>query len=152
MPRLLTCQACQVMYRLRDYDGPAEYDMELVEIINRHLGQADNPDPDAHRSIILRCDEDTWEKLGDETQIKQELAKNEWEVREIRDDMKVEALKCFNKHNRPSGMCPDYEDSSKTIGRTIGVPPENRQYLCHYCPASAYVIHKVRKAKGMYDK
>lgn len=151
MPRLLTCQSCQVMYRLRDYDGPADYDMELIEIIQRHLGQAVNPDPDAHRSIIIRCDESTWEKLGDETKIKEELAKNEWEVREIRDDMKVEALRCFNRHNRPSGMCPDYEDDSKTIGRKIGVPKENRQYLCHYCPASAYVIHNVRKAKGMYD-
>lgn len=151
MPRLLTCQSCQVMYRLRDYDGPADYDMELIEIIKRHLGQAQDPDPDSHKSIIIRCDEKTWEKLGDETKIKEELAKNEWEVREIRDDMKVEALKCFNRHNRPSGMCPDFEDSSKTIGRTIGVPKENRQYLCHYCPASAYVIHKVRKAKGMYN-
>lgn len=151
MPRLLTCQSCQVMYRLRDYDGPADYDMELIEIIKRHLGQAQDPNPDAHKSIIIRCDEKTWEKLGDETKIKQELAKNEWEVREIRDDMKVEALKCFNRHNRPSGMCPDYEDQSKAIGRTIGVPKENRQYLCHYCPVSSFVIHKVRKAKGMYD-
>jgi hypothetical protein len=135
------------MYRMRDYDGPAEYDMELIELCNRHLGQASNPDPDAHKSIILRCDQETWEK----TKIKQELAKNEWEVRELKDDLKVEALKCFNRHNRPSGMCPDYENESKTIGRKIGVPKENRQYLCHYCPASAFVTFKNRQAKGMYD-
>ena len=152
MPRLLTCQSCGTMYRMHDYDGPVDYDMELIELCKRHLHQADNPDPDAHKSLILRCDEETWAKLGDETQIKSELAKNEWQVRELRDDLKVEALRCFQRHNRPSTMCPDYEDPSKTIGRTAGVPPENRQYLCHYCPASAYVIHKVRKAKGMYDK
>jgi hypothetical protein len=151
MPRLLTCQSCGTMYRMRDYDGPPEYDMELIELCNRHLGQASNPDPDAHKSIILRCDQETWEKLGDETKIKQELAKNEWEVRELKDDLKVEALKCFNRHNRPSGMCPDYENDSKTIGRKIGVPKENRQYLCHYCPASAFVTFKNRQAKGMYD-
>lgn len=151
MPRLLTCQSCGVMYRMRDYDGPAEYDMELIELCNRHLGQSANPDPDAHRSVILRCDEETWAKLGDETKIKQELAKNEWQVRELRDDLKVEALKCFQRHNSPQDMCIDYEDDSKTIGRKIGIPKHNRQYLCYYCPASAYVIHRARKEKGMYD-
>lgn len=152
MPRLLTCQSCGVMYRMRDYDGPAEYDMELIELCNRHLGQAEDPRPESHMSLILRCDEDTWEKLGDETAIKKELAKNEWNVRELRDDLKVEALKCFNRHNRPDKGCPDYEDPSKTIGRTINVPPQNRQYLCHYCPANAHVMYKNRLAKGMYDK
>jgi hypothetical protein len=136
---------------MRDYDGPAEYDMELIEIINRHLGQAVNPDPDAHKSVIFRCDDATWEKLGDETAVKKELMKNEIEVREVRDDLKVEALKCFQRHNRPADMCIDYEDDSKTIGRKIGVPKANRQYLCHYCPCTSYVVHQNRKAKGMYD-
>ncbi len=150
MPRLLACKSCGTMYRMHDYDGPAEYDMELIELINRHLHQASDPNPDAHKGLIFRCDQDTWDKLGDETQVRQELMKNEWNVRELRQDLKVEALNCFNRHNRPEGNCPDYEDDSKTIGRRIGVPKENRQYLCHYCPASAYVIHKNRKAKGMY--
>ena len=151
MPRLLTCQSCGVMYKMRDYDGPASYDMELIELCKRHLHQAENPDPDAHKSLILRCDEDTWAKLGDETAIKSELARNEWAVRELRDDLKVEALKCFNRHNRPKQMCPDYENDDKTIGNKVGVPKEHRQYLCHYCPASAYVIHRARQVKGMYD-
>lgn len=151
MPRLLACKSCGVMYRMKDYDGPAEYDMELIELINRHLGQATDPRPESHLSAIMRCDEATWEKLGDETAVKQELMKNEWMVRELRDDLKVEALKCFQRHGAPKGMCPDYEDDSKTIGRKIGVPKANRQYLCHYCPASAFVTHKNREAKGMYD-
>ena len=151
MPRLLTCQTCGTMYRMKDYDGPVQYDMELIELCNRHLGQAANPDPDAHKSIIIRCDQNTWDKLGDETQIKKELAKNEWEVRELRDDLKVEALKCFSRHNNPKQGCIDYEDESKTIGRKIGVPKENRQYLCNYGPAQAFVTHGIRKKKGMYD-
>lgn len=151
MPRLLTCQTCGTMYRMKDYDGAVQYDMELIELCNRHLGQAANPDPDAHKSIIIRCDQNTWDKLGDETQIKKELAKNEWEVRELRDDLKVEALKCFTRHNSPKMGCIDYEDESKTIGRKIGVPKENRQYLCHYCPVQSFVTHNIRKKKGMYD-
>lgn len=152
MPRLLACRSCGIMYKMRDFEGPAEYDMELQELVKRHLGQAPNPDPDAHRSLIFRVDDATWEKLGDETSVQKELLKNEWEVRELRDDLKVEALRCFNRHNRPNTGCPDYEDDSKTIGRKIGVPKEQRQYLCHYCPAQEYVTHKLRIAKGMYDK
>jgi hypothetical protein len=139
------------MYKMREYDGPAEYDMELQELVNRHLGQAQDKNPDSHLSLIFRVDEATWEKLGDETSVQKELLKNEWVVRELRDDLKVEALRCFNRHNRPSNGCMDYEDESKTIGRKIGVPKENRQYLCHYCPAQEYVTHKNRLAKGMYD-
>jgi hypothetical protein len=150
MPRLLACQSCGTMYRMKDYEGSAEYDMELIELINRHLGKASDPSPEAHKSAIFRVDQATWEKLGDETQVKKELMKNEWEVREVRDDLKVEALKCFNRHARPKGMCIDYEDESKTIGRKIGVAKNQRQYLCHYCPAQEFVTHKNRDAKGMY--
>ena len=73
------------------------------------------------------------------------------EVREVRDDLKVEALKCFSRHSSPKQGCIDYEDESKTIGRKIGVPQAHRQYLCHYCPAQAFVTHGIRKKKGMYD-
>lgn len=151
MPRLLACKSCGVMMRMHDYDGPAEYDMELIELINRHLHQSKDPNPDAHRGLIFRCDQETWDKLGDETEVRKELMKNEWDVREIRQDLKVDALNCFNRHNRPSAGCIDYEDDAKVIGRKIGVPKENRQYLCHYCPASAFYIHKARQVKGMYD-
>lgn len=151
MPRLLACRSCGTMYKMRDYDGNVDYDMELQELIKRHLGQAKDPTPEAHQSLIFRVDESTWEKLGDETAVQKELLKNEWQVRELRDDLKVEALKCFQRHGAPKGMCIDYEDEEKTIGRKIGIPKENRQYLCHYCPASAFVTFKNRQAKGMYD-
>ena len=139
------------MMRMHDYDGPADYDMELIELIKRHLHQSKDPNPEAHKGLIFRCDQETWDKLGDETEVRKELMKNEWDVREIRQDLKVEALNCFNRHSRPTAGCLDYEDDSKTIGRKIGVPKENRQFLCHYCPASAYYVHKARKIKGMYD-
>ena len=151
MPRLLACRTCGTMYKMRDYEGNADYDMELQELINRHLGQAEDRNPESHLSLIFRVDEATWDKLGDETSVQKELLKNEWVVRELRDDLKVEALRCFNRHNRPASGCMDYEDESKTIGRKVGIPKENRQYLCHYCPAQEHVTHKKRLAKGMYD-
>jgi hypothetical protein len=150
-PRLLICKSCKVMYKMRPYDGPPEYDMELIELINRHLGQAADPRPESHLSVIFRTDEDTAEKLDMETAVKQELMKNEIDIREYRDDLKVEALRCFNNHNRPK-FCEDYESEGKTIGRKIGVPKSKRQYLCYYCPVHSSVVHVVRKKKGMYDK
>ena len=152
MPRLLVCRDCGIMYRMRDYDGPPEYDMELRELIDRHLGQADDKRPESHRSFIFRTDEETASKLDAETAVKNELAKNHIWVKDFRDELKVDALNCFNKHNRPTQGCIDWCIESKTIGRKTGVPPEKRQYLCMYCPAASYYAFRERKAMGMYDK
>lgn len=150
MHRLLVCKSCGILYKLPPYDGPAEYDMALIEIINRHLGQAEDPRPESHISLIFRTDEETASKLDVETALRKELADHDIFIRDYRDELKVEAIKCFNRHNRPSAGCPDYEDESKVIGRKIGVPKENRQYLCYYCPAQEYVTHNLRIKKGMY--
>lgn len=149
-PRLLVCKSCGVMYKMRPYDGPPEYDMELIEIINRHLAQATDPRPESHISLIFRTDEDTASKLDVETSVKNELMKNEIWMRDFRDELKVEALKCYNRHGRTPN-CNDYEAADKTIGRKIGVPKEKWQYLCYYCPVHSKVVESVRRAKGMYD-
>ena len=151
MPRLLVCKPCGILYNMQDYDGPAEYDQELREIIDRHLGQAADPRPESHESQIFRCDRETASKLDMETEVKKELMKNEIEVREIRNDLKEEALKCFGSHGRPSADCLDYCDESKTIGRKIGVPKNKRMYLCMFCPVQEYYQYKIRGAKGLYS-
>jgi len=148
--RLLVCKSCAVLYKLPPYDGPPEYDMALIDIIDRHLQRADDPRPESHISLIFRTDEATASKLDVETALKKELADNDLFIKEFRDDLKDDAMACFNRHQRPSNGCPDYGDSSKVIGRTHGVPPEKRQYLCMYCPAQEYVTHKLRIAKHMY--
>lgn len=148
--RILICKTHGVMYKMRPYDGPAEYDQELIELCNRHNGQVQ--DPDNCRALIYRVDPDTASKLDVETALKGELAEQDVYIRETRDDLKVQALKCFNQHNRPDGGCPDWCDESKTIGRKTGVPPEHRQYICMYCPVGAHVAHVERKALGLYGK
>ena len=152
MPRLLVCRSCGVLYKMLDYTGPAEYDMELLEVINRHLGQAEDRRPESHPSQIFRCDEDTATKLNMETAVKDELMKNHVWVKDFRDELKVEALKCFNRHNRPKGGCQDWKDESKTIGRKIGVPKDKRQYLCQYCPVSTFYQTKHFLDIGAYDR
>jgi hypothetical protein len=152
MARLLVCQDCGVMYKMRDHDGPGEYDMELIEIIERHLGKASDPRPESHRSLIFRADDATAEKLDMETEIKKELVKNHIEIKDYRDELKVDALKCFNRHGRPKADCLDYCGDDKVIGRKVGVPKSKRMYLCNFCPVQEYYQHHIRKAKGLYDK
>lgn len=148
--RILVCKTHGIMYKMRPYDGPAEYDQELIELCERHNHQV--PDPDNCRALIFRVDPETASNLDMETALKNELKEQDVFIKDFRDELKVDALKCFNRHNRPSNGCPDWCDESKTIGRKIGVPPAKRQYLCMYCPAAAHVAHVERKAMGLYDK
>ena len=148
--RLLVCKTHGVMYKLRPYDGPPEYDQELREICDRHNAQV--PDPDNCKALIFRTDPETASKLDMETAVKNELKEQDVYIREVRDDLKVEALKCYNKHDRPEGGCIDWCDESKTIGRKTGVPKEHRQYLCMYCPVGSWVATQERLKMGMYDK
>lgn len=148
--RLLVCKTHGIMYKMRPYDGPAEYDQELREICDRHNAQV--PDPDNCKALIFRIDPETASKLDVETTLKKQLEDQDIFIRDFRDELKVDALKCFDRHNRPEGGCIDWCAEDKTIGRKVGVPPEHRQYLCMYCPVGSYVAHQERKALGLYGK
>lgn len=146
--RLLVCKHHGVMWKLRPYEGPAEYDMELREICDRHNAQV--PDPQNCRALIFRTDAETAKKLDMETVLKNKMQEQDVYIRDFRDELKVDALRCFNRHNRPNSGCIDWCTEGKTVGRKVGVPPEKRQYLCMYCPAAEYYAHRERKEMGMY--
>ena len=155
--RLLVCwklvdgkKTDSTMYKMKPYSGPAEYDIELREIIERHNARV--PDPDNYRALIYRTDAETAKKLDSETAVKSELAKNDVYIKDTRDELKLDALKCFSRHNRPKDGCIDWCIESKTIGRKTGVAPEKRQYLCMYCPAAEHYAHRQRIELGLYDK
>lgn len=146
--RLLVCKTHGVMWKMRPYDGPPEYDQELIELCDRHNAQV--PDPDNCKATIFRTDPETASKLDMETVLKNELKEQDVYIRDFRDELKVDALKCFNKHDRPKGGCIDWCSEEKTVGRKIGVPPDKRQYLCMYCPVGSWVAEQERSAMGMY--
>lgn len=148
--RLLVCKTHGVMYKMRPYDGAVEYDMELKELCDRHNAQV--PDPENCKALIFRTDQETASKLDVETALRNELQEQDVYIRDFRDELKVDALKCYNRHDRPKQGCIDWCHESKTIGRKIGVPPDKRQYLCMYCPVGSWVAEQERKAMGMYDK
>jgi hypothetical protein len=90
--------------------------------------------------------------LDVETALKKELQEQDVYIRDFRDELKVDALKCFSRHNRPSQGCIDWCNDDKTIGRKTGVPKDKRQYVCMYCPAAEYYTHRQRTEMGLYDK
>lgn len=151
MARLLICRNCGTMNRMRDYDGDPNLDMELREVIDRHIGQAQDKRPESHLAHLMRIDDDDVLRLDVESEVQKQMQEAGVFIRETRDDLKVEALKCFSRHNRPKGACPDWRDTSKIIGRKTGVAPEDRQYLCDFCPVKEFYVHKDRVAKGAYD-
>lgn len=151
MARMLVCLKCETMWRMRDYEGPPEYDMELIDLIDRHLQRATDPRPESHPAQIMRVDEKSAKELDIESEVQKKMAEQGVFIREVRDDLKLDALKCYNKHSRPQGGCMDWENKSKAIGRTYGIPEQDRQYLCHLCPVASHVAFKQRQKAGAYD-
>jgi hypothetical protein len=152
MARILICRTCQVAMKLRDYHGDAHDDIELREMIDRHLGKATDPRPESHPAQLFVVDDDDLSKMTD-AQLNDALKNRiDLEIKEFRDDFKDQAMGCYNLHNRPTGGCIDWKDDSRVIGRKTGVPKDERAYLCDYCPVSAFVAFKQRQAAGLYGK
>lgn len=147
--RLAGCYYCNTLSKLADYDGLPENDALLEDWVQRHRHGFHPDEPGAPRGMVLRLDEMDIEvggggpndgqklsignmveavkgKLGEQT-------KKQWEVR---DEVKDDALSCFNKHNNPSWPgkpCSDYKSDAKLLGRK-NMPKEHRVFLCNVCP------------------
>lgn len=147
--RLLVCKTHSTMWKLLPYDGPAEYDMELREICNRHNAQVANPE--ACKATIFRTDQETSKKLDMETILTNKLKDHDVYIKDFRNELKTDALKCYSRHNRPKQGCIDWCIDEKTIGRKTGIPKSKRQYLCMYCPVAEYYTHRERIDLGLYD-
>ena len=153
MARLLVCRSCGTMNRMRDYEGSPEYDAELIEVIRVHLERSPRGNrPEDHPAQLFRVTDEEAALLDVESELVKALSDEQVFIKDTRDDMKVEALKCFNRHGRPSDGCIDWEDESKVIGRKHGIPADKRAYLCHYCPVASQVAFVERKKMGMYGK
>ncbi len=152
MARLLICRSCQVALKMRDYDGDPLYDVELIEMIERHLGKATDPRPESHPAQIFRVDDGDLDKMTDQ-QLNEALANDiDVQISEFRDDFKEQAMGCYSLHNRPQGGCIDWKDDNRVIGRKAGIPRDERAYICDYCPVSTFVEFKTRQAAGLYGK
>lgn len=146
MPRLLVCGSHKTVDVINDYDTAndmeAKYDYDLREAIDRHLGKYGS-DPGKHNSMLLRITPEEWELL-DKQDLEKAIFDNRLEeyLHGEREDIKDQALKCYEIHNRPTygigyGIgCPDYRADSRRIG-----DKNSSMFLCDFCPYQSYVEH-----------
>jgi hypothetical protein len=157
MARLLVCNTHKTVDRLPDYDTAMDmegtHDRHLQDAIAAHFQQY-GPDPGRHASLIIRIEDEELD-LIDPRGLKDAIHDGTLEdyLKGEREMYKEDALGCYNLHNRPVvGFpgCPDYRSDKKAIGKIKGVPPDQRTYLCDFCPYQSYVEHAKNKEKGYY--
>lgn len=161
MARLLICNTCKTVDKLPDYasenDPQAKYDYRLKEAIDRHMGKFGGP-VERHKANLFNISDEEL-ALIDESKLEQAVHDNRLEsfLRDERENLKNDALACYNIHNRPTfGVgygpgCSDYRSKEKAIGRTAGLPPEQWSYVCDFCPYHSYVeYYKNKKKKSLF--
>lgn len=184
MPRLVTCHVChtissipdppakaplvpariawiedgrEVEYIFRDETGQicmvAMYDPALEDWMTRHE-HAEVPEDRMRKHDIYATDQQSF-NAGIVMSLKKEMEEAHQTAYTERDQVKEDALACFEKHNRPTDGCMDVFSEAKLLGgheSNKRMPMNDRMYLCHACPfVHGYVIPKVRSAKG-YDR
>jgi hypothetical protein len=137
MPRLLACYGCNTLIKLHDFpdDRNPNEDAELVEACNRH--QHNNLPEDRRRGLIFRCDQATYDVLDVEQSIKDaELKVGGKLFNETRDEFKDDAMRCYIRHGSPGvdTGCVDFRTEAKAMGNYKKVHPDERRYICSYCP------------------
>jgi len=160
MARLLICNTCKTVDKLPDYasenDPDAKYDHHLQDAVDLHLRKFGGG-AERHKSLLYSIDDEEL-ALIDEEHLKKAVHDGRLEefLKEEREQLKQDALACYNLRNRPAygyGLgCLEYRSKNKAIGRTTGLPPEQWTYLCDFCPYHSYVEHAQRKKSGLYIK
>lgn len=161
MARMLVCKNHKTVDVLPDYntadDMEGKYDHHLQDAIRVHLGKYGS-DPGMHESLMIRVDDDEM-ALIDKDRMKEALFDDRLEsfLRGEREQLKEDAMKCYNLHNRPAygiGIgCRDYHAEHRVIGQKEGIAAKDRSYLCDFCPYESYVEHaKTKKVKFRGEK
>lgn len=152
--RLLQCLECYTLEKLPPYEGRMDEhgayvdpDPLLEHLISKHTEQ---PSGLTHVGRLFTVDEDTWNKLDGKTEFEKEMWKEDAERAAFKDTLTEDAVKCFNKHNRPDQGCLDWKDKSKVLGNPSRHPGAPKRFLCDFCPVRSYVETKVRIARGEY--
>lgn len=77
----------------------------------------------------------------------------------LKDQYSQDAMSCYQIHNKPKAMCPDYKHERKVL--SAGTEAERRAeglgkstikvHLCDFCPAKMFVQQKAFKERGLYN-
>lgn len=143
MARILVCYPHRYVRTLPDYDTErdmaGEHDHALKEAIRQHYDKTTHDDH-AHKARLFRIEDDEL-ALFEGKALEDAMLENRLDsfLRDERSNIKEDALRCFNLHNRPHLGCIDYKDESKVLMRTKGLPKEKWVYKCDFCPVNSYV-------------
>jgi hypothetical protein len=148
----------EVDYVFRDEGGNAvmvpAYDPALEDWMTRHE-HPEVPEDRMRKHDIYATDQATF-AAGFAASLKKELEEATHTLYTERDQVKEDAMQCFNEHHRPTDGCMDVFSEAKLLGgheSNRRMPMDQRMYLCHACPfVHGYVIPDVRHKKGYYDE
>lgn len=178
---------CRTIEELPDYDGPLETarvpapDGTLMEARVPPVGAdhlldyvAEPHRMKEHRGQLVQIEEKHWHDVPTRNEILKQLQDQlaggttglHPEAYAIKNTFQQDALKCFQKHNRPKDGCIDWEDRSKVIGNSLLTHEEknaarehnlllrgkgSKRYLCHFCPVASQVKQKQFDKQGFYN-
>jgi len=183
MPRLASCHVCRVLsslpdppakaplvpariawiedgreveYIFKDAQGQvamvAMYDPALEDWMGRHE-HPEVPEDRMRKHDLYATDQASF-NAGFIASMKKEIEEAHQASYSERDQVKEDAMECFNRHHRPTTGCMDVFSEAKLLGgheSNKRMPVNDRMYLCHACPfVHGYVIPDVRARKGMY--
>jgi hypothetical protein len=167
--RLLMCLVCNSLEELPDYEGPSNHDYLLEISLEKHVF----PSGDPHVGKLFKIPVKSWANEEQKQAILQQFKDGgsrglddlteEKNFYETKMTFAQEAMSCWQKHNKPTNDCEDYQspakrllpDTAKERGE-LGLPkPEHldgpKIYTCNFCPYHGEVIQRRRKIMGMYN-
>ena len=161
--RLLYCYECRTIEELPDFKGHPDDDVLLQLTIEKHgpewnrhhgflslIGSKTYADPTRRKEIIKNIRD----KVGGG------LADLDPDYYTTKATFYEDAMKCYNLHLRPTGRCPDWADSRKKLvpntsaeRKSLGLDTSSMPsiYLCDFCPAKEFMVHKKRQQAGLYE-
>jgi hypothetical protein len=166
--RLLYCLVCGSIEELPMHHGPVETDVLLEISVERHAFPSGEP----HKGKLFILPVKTWvdqtQKKAIIEQLKGGGSSGLADIDPTYYDTKMtfheDAMKCWEKHNRPGDKsvgCSDYQNEDKrllpntakerkSLGLSTAADSGLKVYLCQFCPYQQRVVESQRMAQGMY--
>lgn len=150
--RVLRCDECATIDQMPDWtEGPDSdpYLPSVVEHHKNHHGQL------FRLPVGLWLDDQSRRKIIEQIQRKSPLGLAEIDstIYEVRDQFAVDAMACYNAHQRPKDGCSEFRGSHKQLKpdtakdrKELGLQPLHggpKVYLCDWCPVRSVLSQKI---------
>lgn len=149
--RLIRCTDCRSIDELPDFQGDPVRDVLLEDLLTkRHIYASGT----THEVALIKVPERLWRDNRIRPRIVEQLSQGgskgleEMEGGEdyygTRDTYREDALKCYDRHQRPKEGCIDWHNHDKRIGNPTseGWKTGPRVYACDFCPVASWVAKK----------